>query len=1035
MSAPERRHSRGGENVPQGPRRGRLLVLALALAVAGSALPAAAACPPPKPTLTAPSSVRPGQSYSVSWTDVFAGRPGAGEYYSVERSSSPAFSVVERFKSTGSALSLPAAPSGSVLLYHRVVVQTMCPPSAGASVASTTVVVRISNECATPTPLGEVSVSAENPPAYSAYVVSWDTGGCSQPGPGGCNTLLTYRLRRTTPHGRQEMATSLDSATFADPPGEYVYEVRGEDPCGSAGPWSLPRRVVVGEVRSALALVVEPKPLLAVAPSSFASTSLVIRNTGTAPVAVVPEAGASSFRMDVPPFVLGPNETREVEVTLATIAPMEKPAHAVLEFRTGIGGLFVPVDGTVAAAPAAASVTWAGGPAEVDSAARSVERTLTNPGDTVAAVVSSTRPTWVTVESTDGRAWDRPLAPRESRTVRLVVDRARRRSSTGTEVGFVSVETAGFPGKPDVLTVLDDGPDLPLADPVRPSAASVRSRILYASMPNARDATGEGQYTSDLWLANLDATAPIDVTLFFTPIAGSGAPAGARRADIRLSAGESRRFRNVVGKIPGFEGACALEVSSPSATLAATALVGNSPVDAAAAAKRGLLAVGGTGTASGTPQYGFEMRPTAPGEGVQFGEPPYILSGLRHDARRRTNVLLTETAGYPTTVRLKVLDRLGGAIQRDGQAVMIEREVPALGTIQINDEELFGAENLTGSPYATVEFVRGVLDPFWGKERGAVVPFATVIDRGTQDASLRVGVSTKNLDPVPPASVAAPTGAYSTLSSLPFGGGPAPLLFPVAHTTGAPLAGGERPRWRTRVSLTNASETDERRLRLRFLDQSGARRTGSLVVLSPRASVTFEDVVEENFEDVTPTDQVYGSFAIENQKNPDGTTWFETWADVDVQTETYTPDPATSTLGDFKTGMEAYSYRHGYTSFQSNLGTVQIEGAETSASYRTNLILEEVGGAACQLAISAYLPGSLTPIATASRTLPPFGYVSDDLFRSILGLQLASATDVRVVVRQVDGEGVFVAFASKINLATGDPANIFLRPASAGTGR
>jgi hypothetical protein len=28
-----------------------------------------------------------------------------------------------------------------------------------------------------------------------------------------------------------------------------------------------------------------------------------------------------------------------------------------------------------------------------------------------------------------------------------------------------------------------------------------------------------------------------------------------------------------------------------------------------------------------------------------------------------------------------------------------------------------------------------------------------------------------------------------------------------------------------------------------------------------------------------------------------------------------------------------------------------------------------------------------------------------------------------------------MAFVSKINLVTGDPANVFLRPASAGTGR
>ena len=38
-------------------------------------------------------------------------------------------------------------------------------------------------------------------------------------------------------------------------------------------------------------------------------------------------------------------------------------------------------------------------------------------------------------------------------------------------------------------------------------------------------------------------------------------------------------------------------------------------------------------------------------------------------------------------------------------------------------------------------------------------------------------------------------------------------------------------------------------------------------------------------------------------------------------------------------------------------------------------------------------------------------------------------------MRQIDGDGVFMAFASRINLTTGDPANVFLRPASAGTGR
>ena len=48
---------------------------------------------------------------------------------------------------------------------------------------------------------------------------------------------------------------------------------------------------------------------------------------------------------------------------------------------------------------------------------------------------------------------------------------------------------------------------------------------------------------------------------------------------------------------------------------------------------------------------------------------------------------------------------------------------------------------------------------------------------------------------------------------------------------------------------------------------------------------------------------------------------------MDVQTEAYTVDPAQG-VGDFKTGMEGYAYFHGYSSFQSNLGTMSFDGAE-----------------------------------------------------------------------------------------------------------
>ena len=125
----------------------------------------------------------------------------------------------------------------------------------------------------------------------------------------------------------------------------------------------------------------------------------------------------------------------------------------------------------------------------------------------------------------------------------------------------------------------------------------------------------------------------------------------------------------------------------------------------------------------------------------------------------------------------------------------------------------------------------------------------------------------------------------------------------------------------------------------------------------------------------------------------------------------------------------------GRTIYLNRTGGMYGPGAESSSAYRTNLILNEVGNDYCDVVVAAYLPGSFVPIATVGKRIPPLGYLSDELFRNILGLNLSELTDVRIVVRQVGGDGVFLAFASKIDLVSGDPANIFLRPATAGTGR
>ena len=407
-------------------------------------------------------------------------------------------------------------------------------------------------------------------------------------------------------------------------------------------------------------------------------------------------------------------------------------------------------------------------------------------------------------------------------------------------------------------------------------------------------------------------------------------------------------------------------------------------------------------------------------------------------ANRRSNLLLLETSGFDTKVLVELLDLNGIPVLRNGAIVSIEKTIPKNSTVQLfDDADLFDPAPLaTSYAYARITWKdNSAADPAGGT-KGSVVGMATVIDNRTQDSSLHVGVTKSGLQPLPGvgANVVAGAGARTALTSLPLGGYPPPLSFPAVHAGGAPLADGTKPFWRTRVTLTNTG-TVQRNLTLTYIDSNPnvPAVTSGVQGLTGGAVIPFEDVLEEAFS-LPPLAGTYGHIEIANVKNSDGTCCKQGWADVDVQTEAYTVSPATG-VGDFKTGMEGYSYLHGYSSFQSNLGTVQFDGAESSSAYRTNLILNEVGGSYCDVVIAAYLPGSFVPIATVPKRIPPNGYLSDELFRSTLGLNLSELTDVRIVVRQVGGDGVFLAFASKIDVVSGDPANIFLRPASAGTGR
>ena len=1002
-----------------------------------------ATCPVPPPVLTGPAGVQAGEAYSLSWTNVLTS-PAAqsADYYVVERSQDAYFALgVDQTVTLLSAITLTPGPANAKVLYHRIVVKSSCVATSVAAIVSNVVAVPVKSTCDAPPSVGELRVDPSNPPAYSTWVVTWNTLG-SGPGPGGGPTGLKFRIRRTSafePDGR-EWDVEGGAASFSGAPGDYVFQVRAEASCGAVGPWSPSLRVTVGNVlKPALLLVSEPAPIAALVPAAGTrmATSFAVRNGGTAAIAVRAKTEDSGFLVAPDSFALAPNAEATVVVTSLYVSALQSPVHASVVLTAGETTLTVPIDCMLSAAPAKARVVWSDPTADIDRDGNPVLRSIVNPSDVAASFVATVRAPWLTVVPLDGQQWDRPLAARETRTVQLVVDRAKRRSGTGTEVGAVSLSAVGLAGGGETLLVTDDGPAVPpTAGGVGAMpAAAARTRLLYAAFPNAVDARNIGRFAADLWLTNSDAVNSVPVSLLFNPIGGPSDGSALRRYDLTLAAGETRRYRNVVGTLLGSEGAFAVEVRSTAPTLTATALVNNRPLPAtaakSAAARRAPL-----GTTPATGQYGFEMRPTIPGEGVKQSDPLYWVSGLAHDANRRSNLLLLETSGFDTKVLVELFDRNGNPVLRNGAPVSIDRTIPANATVQLfDDADLFDAAPLARSyAYARITWKdNSVADPAGGA-LGSVVGMATVIDNRTQDSSLHVGVSSNGLNPLAGLSASVRTGPPRTvLATVPFAGAPPPLSFPAVHAGGAPLEDGSKPFWRTRITLTNTSSTNDHNVKLKYIDNNFNTVTSVTQPLPPRAVVAYEDLLEEFF-GLLPAASTFGHIEIENVMNNDGTCCKEGWAEVDVQTEAYTVSPATG-VGDFKTGMEGYSYLHGYSSFQSNLGIVQFDGAESSSAYRTNLILNEVGGSYCDVVIAAYLPGSFVPIATVSKRIPPNGYLSDELFRSTLGLNLSELTDMRIVVRQVGGDGVFMAFASKIDVVSGDPANIFLRPAAAGTGR
>ncbi len=613
-------------------------------------------CPGASPVLTGPSLAQAGETYAVSWTHVLGNvvSSNAAYSYTLLRAADKDFTkVTDSITTQRSALTLPAPPAGATTLYHQVVVSTPC-ATLGASF-SNVLAVPVKTTCDVPPSVGALSASPENPPAFSTWVVSWSTLGTG-PGPGVGVANLKFRLRRTSalePEGK-EWVVDGGSASFAGPPGEYVFEVRAEAVCGSVGPWSPPKRVTVGTVaKPSLVLVSEPAPLARIVPAAGVKPGDLVHGPQRRHGARHGDGRSATTRASRSPRRSSRSRrapSQEISVTSLYVTALAQPVKTAVTVSSGATTLSVPITIVLAASAAAAPVVWSQPTADVDVNGTAVTRSLVNDGATAAAFVGSVKAPWIAVQSLDAQAWDRPMAPYETRPVRLVIDRARRRGETGTEVGAVALTTVGY-AAPQTLVVSDDGPRIPPAGTGTAAipAASAKTRVLYASFPNAIDARGVGRFAADLWITNTDVVNPITLSLFFNPVGAPADGSALKRFDIQLAAGETRRYRNVVATLLGSEGAYTVEIRSSAPTVSATALVANTALPAVAAARRAQ-----TGLASGS--YGFEMRPTSPGEGAKQNDPIQVTSGLAHDANRRSNLLLLETSGYDTTVLVELFD-------------------------------------------------------------------------------------------------------------------------------------------------------------------------------------------------------------------------------------------------------------------------------------------------------------------------------------------------------------------------------------------
>jgi hypothetical protein len=140
---------------------------ALLAAVSGAWTPVVrgASCPVPAPVLTGPVGVQAGESYALSWTNVFTDPTASNlNYYVVERALDSGFtSGLDQTTTQRSAITLTPGAPGATILYHRILVRSSCPTASAVAIVSNVVAVPVKTVCDVPPSVVDLGHHVEHP--------------------------------------------------------------------------------------------------------------------------------------------------------------------------------------------------------------------------------------------------------------------------------------------------------------------------------------------------------------------------------------------------------------------------------------------------------------------------------------------------------------------------------------------------------------------------------------------------------------------------------------------------------------------------------------------------------------------------------------------------------------------------------------------------------------------------------------------------------------------------------------------------------